>query len=139
MAVMMKTMSLKTGSDAGEQRRRRAKKKSGKPPWREGDGDEDEDEECSSTAGTSETKSYLRRRAAAGGDRPRSSLGTVKIEEFYGDRARYIKWKKAIEAQAELYRLEDAELAMLVYLSTKKDARDCCGPSASTRRAADCS
>ena len=108
-----------------EQRRRRAKKKSGKPPWREGDGGEDEDEESSSTAGTSEIKSYLRRRAAAGGDRPRSSLGTVKIEEFYGDRARYIKWKKAIEAQAELYRLEDAELAMLVYLSTKKDARDC--------------
>ena len=52
-------------------------------------------------------------------------MGTVKIEEFYGDRTRYVKWKKAIEAQAELYRLEDAELAMLVYLSTKKDARDC--------------
>ena len=107
-----------------EHRRRRTKKKDvNPPPWR--DGDEEEDEEYSSTAGTSEIKSYLRRRAAAGGDRPRSSLGTVKIDEFYGDRARYVKWKKAIEAQAELYRLEDAELAMLVYLSTKKDARDC--------------
>jgi hypothetical protein len=24
--------------------------------------------------------------------RPRSSLGPVEIEEFYGDRSRYVKW-----------------------------------------------
>ena len=34
--------------------------------------------------------------------RPKSSLGSVKIEEFYGDRSRYLKWKRAIEAQQHL-------------------------------------
>jgi hypothetical protein len=48
----------------------------------------------------------------------------VKIEEFYGDRSRYLKWKRAIEAQQHLYGLESAELSMLVYLSTRKEARD---------------
>ena len=33
--------------------------------------------------------------------------------------------KKAVEAQQQLYRLEEQELAMLVYLSTRKEARDC--------------
>lgn len=36
-----------------------------------------------------------------------------------------MKWKKAVEAQQQLYRLEEQELAMLVYLSTRKEARDC--------------
>ena len=57
-------------------------------------------------------------------DRPRASLGSVKIEEFFGDRTKYLKWKKAVQAQEVLYRLEEAELSMLVYLSTKKDGRD---------------
>ncbi|CAK9032878.1 Retrovirus-related Pol polyprotein from transposon TNT 1-94, partial [Durusdinium trenchii] len=58
-------------------------------------------------------------------ERPKSSLGSVRIEEFSGERFRYTKWKKAVEAQQQLYRLEEQELAMLVYLSTKRDARDC--------------
>ena len=56
--------------------------------------------------------------------RPKSSLGSVKIEEFYGDRSRYLKWKRAIEAQQHLYGLENAELSMFVYLSTRREARD---------------
>ena len=77
----------------------------------------------SSSAGTSEIRSLLRRRAKEW-DRPKSSIGSVKIEEFSGDRRRYLKWRRAIEAQEQLYRLEAAELTMLVYLSTRGEARD---------------
>ena len=56
--------------------------------------------------------------------RPKSSIGSVKIEELYGDRRKYRSWKRAIEAQTQLYQLEAAEVTMLVYLSTKGDARD---------------
>ncbi|OLQ12139.1 Transposon Ty1-DR1 Gag-Pol polyprotein [Symbiodinium microadriaticum] len=77
----------------------------------------------SSSAGTSELRSLLRRRAREG-TRPKSSIGSVKIEEFYGDRKKYRSWKRAIEAQTQLYQLEAQEVTMLVYLSTKGDARD---------------
>ena len=65
----------------------------------------------------------LRRRARES-ERPKSSIGSVRIEEFTGDRRRYLKWKRAIEAQEKLYRLDPGELSMLVYLSTKAEARD---------------
>ena len=66
----------------------------------------------------------LRRQARVTQDRPRSSLGSVKIEEFYGDRHKYLKWKKSVQAQEVLYRLEPEEFSMLIYFSNKKDARD---------------
>ena len=71
----------------------------------------------SSSAGTSEIRSLLRRRAREQ-ERPKSSIGSVRIESFAGDRKRYLKWKKAVQAQQRLYRLDDGELAMLIYLST---------------------
>ena len=77
-----------------------------------------------STATTSEVRSLLKKKITGKDDRPRSSLGSVKIEEFYGGRSRYRKWKTAVQAQEVLYRLEEEELSMLIYLSTKKDARD---------------
>ncbi|CAE7928562.1 RE1, partial [Symbiodinium sp. KB8] len=67
---------------------------------------------------------FLVGRRAKDWDRPKSSIGSVKIEEFSGDRRRYLKWRRAIEAQEQLYRLEAAELTMLVYLSTRGEARD---------------
>ena len=67
----------------------------------------------------------LKRKVIHQMERPKSSLDSVRIEEFSGERFRYTKWKKAVEAQQLLYRLEEQELAMLVYLSTKRDARDC--------------
>ena len=79
--------------------------------------------EGSSLAATSEIRLLLRRRARDF-ERPKSSIGSVRIEEFSGDRKRYIKWKRAIEAQEQLYRLEASELTMLVYLSTRGEARD---------------
>ena len=97
----------------------------GDPSEPGGDPSEDGDPPPSSTAGTSEVRSMLKRRARKEIEgRPKSSLGSVKIEEFYGDRSRYLKWKRAIEAQQHLYGLENAELSMLVYLSTRREARD---------------
>ena len=53
----------------------------------EPDGKEDEDFENYTTVGTSEIKSDCRQR-------PRSYSGLVKIEERYGDRSPYVKWKR---------------------------------------------
>ena len=78
-----------------------------------------------SSADTSAIRSMLKRKVQHQLERPKSSLGSVKIEEFSGERFKYVKWKKAVEAQQQLYRLEEEELAMLVYLSTKREARDC--------------
>eukprot|EP00913_Durusdinium_trenchii_P010664 g10004.t1 len=89
-------------------------------------GTPEEDDATSSSAPTSEIRSMLKQRLRREGDgqRPKSSLGSVKIEEYWGDRARYIKWKRTIQAQQCLYGLESQELAMLVYLSTRREARD---------------
>ncbi|CAL1135188.1 unnamed protein product [Cladocopium goreaui] len=95
------------------------------PPEEPNESDDPEESSgFSSSAPTTELRSMLRRQAKVTQDRPRSSLGSVKIEEFYGDRHKYLKWKKAVQAQEVLYRLEPEELSMLIYLSTKKDARD---------------
>ena len=81
--------------------------------------------ELESSVDTSAIRSMLKRRVKQTMERPKSSLGSVKIEEFYGERSRYTKWKKAVEAQQQLYRLDEEELAMLIYLSTRREARDC--------------
>ena len=81
----------------------------------------------SSTISTGDLESLLRRHRGSGrrdGDRPKSSIGSVKIEEFGGDRRKYQRWRKAVEAQSMLYRLEESEQAMLVHLSTRAKARD---------------
>ena len=91
-------------------------------PGRSGGGSAD-----SSSARTSEIESLLRRRSQHQHqqyERPKSSLGSVKIEDFYGDRQRYQAWRRVVFAQQQLYRLESAELAMLIYISCKKEARD---------------
>ena len=56
--------------------------------------------------------------------RPKSSLGSVKIEDFHAERQRYKGWRRMVRAQQQLYQLEDSEVSMLIYLSCKKDARD---------------
>ncbi|CAK9032730.1 Uncharacterized protein (Fragment) [Durusdinium trenchii] len=83
-----------------------------------------ETSEDESSVETSAIRLMLKRRVQQM-ERPKSSLGSVRIEEFAGERYKYTKWKKAVEAQRQLCRLEEQELAMLVYLSTKQEARDC--------------
>lgn len=58
-----------------------------------------------------------------GGERGKPSLSQVRIEQFKGNRDHYKEWKRTLEAQRSLYRLEDGELAMLIYLSTSGEAR----------------
>ena len=72
----------------------------GDPP-EPGDDDADLPEEVASSAGTSELRSMLNKRVKKDQEwtRPKSSLGSVRIEEYWGDRSRYQKWKRAIEAQ----------------------------------------
>ena len=60
--------------------------------------------------------------SSAGRNKP--ALHQVKLETFYGPRTQYRDWKRVLTAQRELYRLEDRELSMLVYLSCRSEARE---------------
>ena len=70
-----------------------------------------------STAKTDELREMLGARGKGEGDRNKPSLSQVRIEPFKGSRSHYKEWKRTLEAQRALYRLEDGELAMLIYLS----------------------
>ena len=98
----------------------------GGPPKDLSDGGDDGDDAQTSTessARTSALRSALRRRAREQ-DRPKTSIGSVRIEEYHGDRRKFLRWRRAVEAQEKLYKLDPAELSMLVYLSTRGEARD---------------
>ncbi|CAE8702081.1 unnamed protein product [Polarella glacialis] len=56
--------------------------------------------------------------------RPKGSLGTAKLEEFYGEKDKYKRWKKVTKAQQLIYQLADEEMSLLLYLACRKDARD---------------
>jgi hypothetical protein len=56
--------------------------------------------------------------------RPKGSLGTAKLEEFYGEKDKYKRWKKVTKAQQFIYQLADEEMSLLLYLACRKDARD---------------
>ena len=76
-----------------------------------------------SSARTSEIRDLLQKKWK-NQDRPKSSLGSVRIKYFAGERSKYRGWRRVVKAQQELYKLETTELAMLIYLSCKKEARD---------------
>ncbi len=42
----------------------------------------------------------------------------MKLEDFAGERGKYRGWRSVVKAQQQLYRLEQTELAMLIYLSS---------------------
>ena len=76
---------------------------------------------ASSVAATEELKEMLKSRSS--GDRTKPALHQVKLETFSGSRQHFRDWKRVLTAQRTLYRLEDKELSMLVYLSCKGEAR----------------
>lgn len=83
-----------------------------------------EDAETASTARTSEIKEMLTATAKRQQtDRNKPSLSQVKVETFRGNRNHYRDWRKILEAQRALYRLEDSELAVLIYLSCEGEPR----------------
>ena len=124
-------------SDTGSRSKSSRKSSSRKPPgypggppedpddedpedsWMENGDEEDED----SSVRTSEVRSLLMKKWRQQ-ERPKASLGSVRIEDFYGERGRYRGWRRVVRAQQQLYRLEPTELSMLIYLSCKKEARD---------------
>lgn len=57
-------------------------------------------------------------------DRNRPALTQIRVETFRGKREQYRGWKKTIEAQRALYKLQDEELAVLIYLSTAGEPRE---------------
>ena len=114
---------------AGDTQRKQHKKKEQAPLSPDGPSDPDESEpnetSSSTSVRTSEVRSLLAQKWKNGqSSRPKSSLGSVKIEDFYAKRQRYKGWRRVVRAQQQLYQLEDSELSMLIYLSCKKDARD---------------
>ena len=80
---------------------------------------------AASTVKTEELKEMLttasKRQATS--DRSKPSLSQVRIEPFKGSRSHYKDWKRVLEAQKSLYKLEESELAMLIYLSCEGEPR----------------
>ena len=77
-----------------------------------------------STVKTSEIRGLLQEQAKKQqSDRLKPSLSQVRIETFKGSRSHYRDWKRTLEAQRALYRLEDHELALLIYLSCEGEPR----------------
>ena len=77
-----------------------------------------------STVRTESIKELLKGRPGSSGERNRTNLGQVKLEVFKGDRAHYRNWIKTIQAQRQLYQLQDEELAVLMFLSFEGEARE---------------
>ena len=77
-----------------------------------------------STVRTESIKELLKGRPGSSGERNRTNLGQVKLEVFKGDRAHYRNWIKTIQAQRQLYQLQDEELAVLMFLSCEGEARE---------------
>ena len=77
-----------------------------------------------STARTSEIREMLQTAARKQlPERAKPALSQVKIEPFRGNREKYHDWKKLLDVQRALYRLEDSEMALLIYLSCEGEAR----------------
>ena len=85
---------------------------------------EDSDAGTTSTARTAEIQEMLQAQVKkTNQERNKPSISQVKLEAFRGSRSHFKDWKKVLEAQQALYRLDEHELAMLVYLSCEGEAR----------------
>ena len=78
----------------------------------------------SSTINTASVRDLLQQRGNRQEGRMRANLGQVKLETFSGYRSQYRNWMKTIQAQKQLYGIQDNELAVLMFLSTTGEARE---------------
>jgi len=76
------------------------------------------------TIRTESVRQLLRDRPDQPEARARANLGQVRLETFSGDRAQYRNWMKTIQAQKQLYQIQDKELAVLLFLSCTGEARE---------------
>ena len=113
--------SVAPSTARGDGDRRRPRTPDRGPRGRRGDASE---AGTASTARTSEIQEMLQSQMKRNQqDRSKPSISQVKLETFRGSRSHFKDWKKILEAQQALYRLEEHELAMLVYLSCEGEAR----------------
>ena len=103
--------------------KRGAKKSAARPPSGPPSGPPSAAPSSSATIRTESIRELLRDRPQGKADRPKPAIGQIKIEAFKGDRSHYKDWIKVVQAQRRLYQLADAELAVLIYLSTEGEAR----------------
>eukprot|EP00435_Cladocopium_sp_Y103_P057834 s201_g20.t1 len=73
---------------------------------------------------TESVRQLLRDRGDPHEPRARANLGQVHLETFSGDRSQYRNWMKTIQAQKQLYQIQDRELAVLLFLSCTGEARE---------------
>eukprot|EP00971_Amphidinium_carterae_P229096 4544335-Amphidinium_carterae.2 len=63
-------------------------------------------------------------------NRPKTSLSSIKLEKFNGER-RHIdlhkEWKKSVQAHIMLYQLDEAEASLLLYLAVGGEAKQVLG------------
>ena len=76
------------------------------------------------TIRTESVRQLLRDRPDQPEARARANLGQVRLETFSGDRSQYRNWMKTIQAQKQLYQIQDKELAVLLFLSCAGEARE---------------
>ena len=112
------------GSTAGSARSHRSRRsqpgsaRSGGSRHRGGQGSE------ASTVKTLELQEMLQNAAKKQQpERSKPAISQVKIEPFRGNRDKYRDWKKMLDAQRALYRLDDYEMALLIYISCEGEAR----------------
>ena len=118
------TYEYETDEEESEEERRTQREAAGRARRPRGVPSEGSAAGSTSTAKTSEVREMLAQAAKKQTqERSKPALSQIKIEPFRGSRQHYKDWRKILDAQRALYRLDDSELALLIYLSCEGEAR----------------
>ena len=118
------TYEYETDEEESEEERRTQREAAGRARRPRGAPSEGSAAGSTSTAKTSEVREMLAQAAKKQTqERSKPALSQIKIEPFRGSRQHYKDWRKILDAQRALYRLDDSELALLIYLSCEGEAR----------------
>ena len=104
--------------------RRRRPPGGGGPPSMPSRGSQASSSHRTSSVRTESVRQLLKERTDQPEGRARANLGQVRLETFSGDRSQYRNWMKTIQAQKQLYQIQDKELAVLLFLSCTGEARE---------------
>ena len=118
------TYTYETDNEESEDERRAREEVAGRARRPRGTPSDGSDRGSTSTAKTAEVKELLAQAAKKQTqERSKPALSQIRIEPFRGNRQHYKDWRKILDAQRALYRLDDSELALLIYLSCEGEAR----------------